>query len=84
MRHYLFMPNAASTMKLQGLLRSQGIESTIAPTPREADHCCGVCILYVNEADRPRIAEIAEEADISVDAFCDMEDDFRPDRHRFL
>lgn len=84
MKHYALMPDAASAMTLQGILREKDIPSTMAPTPREADHCCGVCILYEQGKDKEKIARLAIEAGITVDQFWDTENRDDPHRHRFL
>ena len=55
----------------------------MVPTPREADHCCGIAILYENEEDREKIQKIAEESDIKIDTFFDTESKIDPNRGRF-
>lgn len=81
---YLLMPDAASTTKLQQHLLSEGIEATLAPTPREADHCCGVCILYKNPEDKEKIQQILEREQIPSDGFWEGEDRRDPTRYKLL
>ncbi len=82
--YYLLMPDSPSTMKLQEHLLKEGIKSTLAPTPREADHCCGVCILYRNPDDKVKIQEVLEREGIASDGFWEGEDRRDPKRNKFL
>ena len=82
--YYLLMPDSPSTMKLQEYLFKAGIQSTLAPTPREADHCCGVCILYHNPEDKEIIQGILEREKIASDGFWEGEDRRNPTRNKFL
>ncbi|MFR7350298.1 DUF3343 domain-containing protein [Peptoniphilus sp.] len=79
--HYVLVPNSKVAYELYQKL--DGIESTMVPTPREADHCCGIAILYENEEDREKIQKIAEESDIKIDTFFDTESKIDPNRGRF-
>ncbi|QQK08297.1 DUF3343 domain-containing protein [Miniphocaeibacter halophilus] len=83
-KYYVFMPKAADAMALLQNIKEKGVESTLVPTPREADHCCGVSILYYNPLDKEKIEFIALEEEIPIDGFWDMENKDDPNRNRFL
>ena len=58
---YLLCPHAQAALVLQTRLRQEGIEATLAPTPREADHCCGLCIFLGPNKESDRVQQILEE-----------------------
>ena len=76
-------PDTSAVMASYEVLRGVGIACTIAPTPREADHCCGVCIIYENHTDKGKIHELAEAHNISIDAFWSQSDRNDPQRYKF-
>lgn len=80
--HYVLLQNSALAYNLYKKL--ENIEVTMAPTPRDADHCCGIAILYKNEEDREKIEEIAKKEGIKIDAFFTKDDDSDVNRNRFL
>lgn len=82
-KFYVLLGNSALALQLYQELRKHFIDSTMAPTPREADHCCGVCILYANQEDREFIKSVAEESQISIDAFYECENSDDPNRMKF-
>lgn len=82
-KHYVFLENSRLVFELSTLIKKDGIKSTIAPTPREADHCCGICIIYENETDKDKIKKIAEDKDIIIDAFVELENRDDPNRNRY-
>lgn len=83
-KHYVLMPDSKAAMDLQNLLREAKLDTTLAPTPREADHCCGVCILYADPKDRDTIERIATKESIPIDEFWKTEDKDDPYRGKFL
>ena len=42
-QYFVFFKNSIDAYNL--LQKLDKIEKTLAPTPREASHCCGVCII---------------------------------------
>ena len=66
MRHFVLFPDVTNAQRLYDLLKAEGIRCTFAPTPREADKCCGVCVMFQNEEDRPEIERLIEENAITV------------------
>lgn len=73
MRHYVLFPDVTNAKKLYELLRTAGVKCTFAPTPREADKCCGVCVLYYDENDRELITQYISENEIKILKFYDGE-----------
>ena len=55
----------------------------MAPTPREADACCGVSILYYDFSDTDKIKEIIEKEGIKINKFWESEKSFNPERNKF-
>ncbi len=65
LRFYVLFPNHTEGMKLDSILRKNGIKHTIVPTPRRLSVCCGISIMY-NEEDRERIIKLIEENGVSI------------------
>lgn len=82
-KYYVFLPNSAAAMQLYTLLGEKGIDCTPVPTPRAADHCCGISILYEDAAAQPLIRQTAEEAGIPIDAFWECRNTDDPQRMKF-
>ena len=82
-KHYVLLANSVDAMNLYKEMEKAGIKSTLAPTPREADHCCGVCILYYDENDREKIEETSKSSSINIDNFYDCENRDDPNRYKF-
>lgn len=55
----------------------------MAPTPRMADACCGVAILYYNANDKMIIEETAKTTNTHIKKFLDCENDNNPNRNKF-
>ena len=71
MRHYVLFPDVTNAQRLYDILKAEGIKCTFAPTPREADKCCGVCVLFQNEDDRERISGLISDNGIRILKFFD-------------
>lgn len=82
-KHYVLLGESNATMTLYSYLRDLGIDCTLAPTPRSADHCCGVCILYFRHKDKDCIEECAKQANVKIDLFYDVENEDDPNRLKF-
>lgn len=65
-RYYVLFPDVTNAQKLYGLMKAAGLRCTLAPTPREADRCCGVAVLYENGGDREAIKRIVAENGVNV------------------
>mgnify|MGYP003042956113 FL=1 len=70
-RHYVLFPDVANAKALYGLMKTAGIRCTFAPTPREADRCCGLAVLYQDAGDRERIERMAAENSVRLLRFFD-------------
>ena len=53
-KYYILFDNHEQAIKLRRDLQNAGISSVIAPTPREASLCCGVC-LRIDEEEYPAL-----------------------------
>lgn len=82
-RYYIFLANSSIAMELYQLMNNVGIESTLAPTPREADHCCGVSIVYKDNNKKDDIKKLAQENNIIIDDFWEIEIKDDPSRFKF-
>lgn len=79
-QYFVFLKNSVDAYNLSQKLK---IKKTLAPTPREADFCCGVCIIYENKEDKEIIQKTADENGIIIDKFWEKESDIDPNRMRF-
>jgi len=66
--YYILFPNATEGLKLEKLLKAEGIGYTIVPTPRELSKCCGISIKYKYE-DEAVIKLLTEENRVGVEGF---------------
>lgn len=66
--YYILFPNVTEGLKLEKLLKAEGIRYIIVPTPRELSKCCGVSIKYEYE-DECVIKQLAEEHEIKTEGF---------------
>lgn len=82
-KYYVLMPNSSEAMKLYQKIKQKQIVSTMAPTPRNADHCCGVSILYDRLEDKEKIEKIAKDNELKIDAFWETENTDDPNRNKF-
>jgi len=65
LRFYILFPSHTEGMKLDSLLRKNGIKHTIVPTPRRLSVSCGISIMY-NEEDGGRIRTLIEENGVNI------------------
>lgn len=80
-KRYVFFKNSIDAYNLSQKLDK--IKKTLAPTPREADHCCGVCLIFENEEDKEYIEKTAKELGIVLEGFWEHEDNIDPNRMKF-
>lgn len=66
--YYILFPNVTEGLKLEKLLKGNGIKYTIVPTPRELSKCCGICIMY-EQCDEGSIKQITEDNSIKTEGF---------------
>ena len=81
-RHYVPFPDVKNAQSLYELMKAAGVHCTFAPTPREADRCCGLAILYHDAGERGRIERMAAENGVQVLRFFDGATG-DPDRMKF-
>jgi hypothetical protein len=65
LRFYVLFPSHTEGMKLDSVLRKEGIKHTIVPTPRQLSVSCGISIMY-NEEDGDRIKKLIEENKVNI------------------
>lgn len=81
--YYVFFKDAKNGQELYKLMKEKNIKCTIAPTPKTADHCCGISILYYSNEDTPLIEKLIEENNIEILKFFKKEKDVNPNRMKF-
>ena len=81
-RHYVLFPDVKNAKSLYELMKAAGVRCTFAPTPREADRCCGLAVLYQDADERGRIERMAAESGVQVLRFFDGATG-DPDRMKF-
>jgi hypothetical protein len=64
-RFYVLFPSHTEGMKLDSLLRKNGIKHTIVPTPRQLSVSCGISIMYQAE-DGESISRLIEENGVKI------------------
>lgn len=80
---YLLMNDSQSAVALYKKLKACKVKCTLAPTPRNADACCGVAILYYDENDKPKIMQIVNETKLEINKFYECENQNDPHRNKF-
>lgn len=82
-RVWLLFHDVNSAMKLYTALKAEGLKLSIAPTPREASKCCGVCILLEDPQDAAKAEAIAQQEEIELRGIHKMEAQFNPNRDKY-
>lgn len=80
---YVLFPDVENAQSLYKRLKEKGIKCTLAPTPREADKCCGVAVLYYEEEDRKSIETMVEETGVEILKFFEKENTDDTTRMKF-
>ncbi|WP_049690541.1 DUF3343 domain-containing protein [Anaerococcus jeddahensis] len=84
MKYFILVENASIATNLLQILRKEKIKATLAPTPREASHACGVSVYIYNKEDIEKIEPLAKENNIKIDEIYKSELDFDTKRNKFL
>lgn len=84
MKYFILVENAKIATDLLQVLRDEKIKATLAPTPREADHACGVSVYVYNKEDIEKIKPLAEKRNIKIDQIFESKVDFNTGRNKFL
>lgn len=84
MKYFILVENASIATNLLEILRDEKIKATLAPTPREASHACGVSVYVYNKEDIEKIEPLAKENKIKIDEIFESNLDFNTKRNKFL
>ena len=84
MKYFILVENAMIATELLEILRKEKIKATLAPTPRQASHACGVSVYLYNEEDLEKIESLAKENKIKIDEIFKSDLDFNTKRNKFL
>lgn len=84
MKYFILVENAMIATELLEILRKEKIKATLAPTPRQASHACGVSVYLYNKEDLEKIEPLANENNIKIDEIFESNVDFNTKRNKFL
>lgn len=84
MKYFILVENAMIATELLEILRKEKIKATLAPTPRQASHACGVSVYLYNKEDLEKIEPLAKENKIKIDEIFESDLDFNTKRNKFL
>ena len=84
MKYFILVENAMIATELLEILRKEKIKATLAPTPRQASHACGVSVYVYNKEDLEKIEPLAKENKIKIDEIFESDLDFNTKRNKFL
>lgn len=84
MKYFILVENAMVATELLEILRKEKIKATLAPTPRQASHACGVSVYLYNKEDLEKIEPLAKENKIKIDEIFKSDLDFNTKRNKFL
>ncbi|MDU2376420.1 DUF3343 domain-containing protein [Anaerococcus vaginalis] len=84
MKYFILVENAMIATELLEILRKEKIKATLAPTPRQASHACGVSVYLYNKEDLEKIEPLAKENKIKIDEIFESNVDFNTKRNKFL
>lgn len=84
MKYFILVENAAIAISLLEILRKEKIKATLAPTPRQASHACGVSVYVYKKEDIEKIEPLAKKNQIKIDEIYKSDLDFDSKRNKFL
>lgn len=84
MKYFILVENAAIATSLLEILRKEKIKATLAPTPRQASHACGVSVYVYKKEDIEKIEPLAKKNQIKIDEIYKSNLDFDNKRNKFL
>lgn len=82
MDYYVLFSNHDNGMRLYRALKSRGLRSVIAPTPRQLSTCCGIS-LKIEQEEKDQVADCAREENIPILGIEGLERHLRSDRDRY-
>lgn len=71
---YVLFPNHENGLMLYQALKKEGLKTTIVPTPRKAQKCCGISLL-VEEPQLEAVRACIERERVEVLRIIALEDD---------
>lgn len=71
---YVLFPNHENGLMLYNALKKEGIKTTIVPTPRKAQKCCGISLL-VNETQLEDVRACIVRERVEILRIISLEDD---------
>lgn len=71
---YVLFPNHENGLMLYQALKKEGIKTTIVPTPRKAQKCCGISLL-VNEMQLEDVRACIERERVEILRMISLEDE---------
>lgn len=80
---YVLFDSVQEAMAVYQDLLSAGYGITLAPTPREASLCCGVCVLLKDEADFDEVKKRVITSGAPYQQFFQMESKIDTSRNKF-
>ncbi|MGP1437803.1 MAG: DUF3343 domain-containing protein [Treponema sp.] len=81
--YYVLFEDSKTACSLYSEIKKLGIKCTPSPTPRKADACCGVSILYYKSEDEKLIEETSKRTGFAIQRFWECENEDDPERNRF-
>ena len=82
-KYYVLFDNHEQAIKLRRDLQNAGIGSVIAPTPREASLCCGVC-LRIDEQEYPALERYLKNNESTYRELKKIKESFNAKRDSYL
>ena len=82
-KYYILFDNHEQAIKLRRDLQNAGICSVIAPTPREASLCCGVC-LRIDEQEYPALERYLKNNESTYRELKKINESFNAKRDSYL
>lgn len=82
-KYYILFDNHEQAIKLRRDLQNAGICSVIAPTPREASLCCGVC-LRIDEQEYPALERYLKNNESTYRELKKIKESFNAKRDSYL
>lgn len=71
---YVLFPNHENGLLLYNALKGEGIKTTIVPTPRKAQKCCGISLL-VDETQLGAVRACVEREGVEILDIISLADD---------
>ena len=83
LNYYILLDNHEQAIKMHRDLQNAGIDSVIAPTPRSASLCCGVC-LRIKKEDYQNLERYLQENKAVYREIKEIQENLNPKRDAYL